>query len=63
MSIDTEMQYEADRDYATRFVAEQYRSRGYQSHFHLNLEIYGVVDGEVAVMIAGDKRMLTDGQR
>lgn len=62
MSKNNEIQFEVERDFATRFVAEQYRSNGYGSHFHRNVEIYGVVNGEVAVVIAGDKRVLTDGQ-
>ena len=62
MPKNTEIQYEAERDFATRFVAEQYITNGYGSHFHRNLEIYGVVDGEVLVSIAGDKRVLTNGQ-
>ena len=57
-----EIQFEVERDFATRFTAEQYRSKGYGSHFHRNVEIYGVVDGEVTVAIAGDKRVLTNGQ-
>ena len=62
MPKNTEIQYEVERDFATRFVAEQYITNGYGSHFHRNLEIYGVVDGEVLVSIAGDKRVLTNGQ-
>lgn len=53
---------ELDRDYATRFFAVQYYSQGFESHFHRNLEIYGVVNGEVTVTIAGDVRTLTSGQ-
>lgn len=62
MSKNNEIQFEVERDFATRFTAEQYRSKGYGSHFHRNVEIYGVVDGEVTVAIAGDKRVLTNGQ-
>lgn len=53
---------EIDEDYATRFIATKYISEGYGPHFHRNLEIYGVVNGEVSITIAGDKRVLTNGQ-
>lgn len=58
----TELQYEAERDYVKRFIAEQYISRGYYLHFHRNMEIYGVVKGEVYVTIAGESRTLKEGQ-
>lgn len=58
----TELQYEAERDYVKRFIAEQYISRGYYIHFHRNIEIYGVVKGEVYVTIAGESRTLSEGQ-
>ena len=58
----TELQYEAERDYVKRFIAEQYISRGYYIHFHRNIEIYGVVKGEVYVTIAGESRTLHEGQ-
>ena len=57
-----ELQYEAERDYAKRFIAEQYISRGYYIHFHRNIEIYGIVKGEVNVTIAGESRTLKEGQ-
>lgn len=62
MARNSEMQFEIERDFATQFSAVQYRSQGYGKHFHRNLEIYGVVDGEVTVSIAGDKQVLTNGQ-
>ncbi len=58
----TELQYEAERDYVKRFIAEQYVSRGYYIHFHRNIEIYGVVKGEVYVTIAGESCTLKEGQ-
>ena len=62
MAKDHEIQFEVERDFATRFVAEKYRSNGYGRHFHRNVEIYGVLDGEVNVIIAGDKHTLKNGQ-
>lgn len=62
MKIENEAQFEIDRDFATQFISEQYRSGGYGLHFHRNVEIYGVVDGEVVVTIAGETQTLTDGQ-
>lgn len=58
----TQLQYETERDYVTRFIAEQYVSYGYYIHFHRNVEIYGVVKGEVFVTIAGENRTLKEGQ-
>ena len=58
----TELQYEAERDYVKRFIAEQYVSNGYYIHFHRNIEMYGVVKGEVYVTIAGESRTLKEGQ-
>lgn len=57
-----ERRNEIERDEASRFSAEQYVSGGYYLHFHRNIEIYGVVKGEVWVSIAGQRRSLTDGQ-
>lgn len=57
-----ELQYEAERDYVKRFIAEQYVSSGYYIHFHRNIEIYGVVKGEVYVTIAGESCTLKAGQ-
>lgn len=62
MRKNSEIQFEIDRDFATRFVAEKYCSHGYGLHFHRNLEIYGVLNGEVAVTIAGDEHILQKGQ-
>lgn len=59
----TELQYEAERDYVKRFIAEQYVSRGYYIHFHRNIEIYGVVKGEVYVTIAGESCTLKEKDR
>ena len=53
---------ETERDYASKFVAEQYVSTGYYLHSHRNMEIYGVVKGKVSVMISGERKLLTDGQ-
>ncbi len=58
----TERQEELDRDYASRFVAEQYHSKGYFLHFHRNMEIYGVIRGRVAISINGESKELYDGQ-
>lgn len=57
-----EFQNEVERDYASRFIAEQYVSRGYYLHYHRNIEIYGVVKGNVNVMISGKSMSLSDGQ-
>lgn len=57
-----ERKNEIERDKASRFVAEQHVSNGYYPHFHRNLEIYGVVRGKVAVTIAGECMLLSDGQ-
>lgn len=57
-----EMIVEMERDFASRFVAEQYISDGYGKHYHRNVEIYGVIKGEVTVVIAGESRTLRDGQ-
>ena len=62
MIKDNESQNEIARDEASRFVAEQYVSKGYYLHFHRNMEIYGVVRGKVAVTIDGQQQILTDGQ-
>ena len=62
MLKDKERQNEIERDDASRFAATQYVSNGYYLHFHRNLEIYGVVNGRVAVTIAGQQKVLTDGQ-
>lgn len=53
---------EIEQDFATRFFAVQYNSKGYESHFHRNLEIYGVFNGEVTVTIAGERHTLSNGQ-
>lgn len=56
------MKNEIDRDYASRFSAEQCLSTGYYLHIHRNLEIYGVVSGTVSITIAGQQATLTGGQ-
>ena len=61
MKRNSEIQYESERDVATRLIAEQYRSKGYGLPFHRNLEIYGVVDGEVTVTVAGDRKVCRGG--
>ena len=53
---------EVERDEASRFAGEQYKSNGYFVHAHRNLEIYGVVRGSVLVTIEGEQKVLTDGQ-
>lgn len=53
---------EIERDYANRFLAEQYVSTGYYLHFHRNMEIYGVVNGRVSVTVAGQRQVLESGQ-
>lgn len=53
---------EVERDEASRFAGEQYKSNGYFIHAHRNLEIYGVVRGSVLVTIEGEQKVLTDGQ-
>lgn len=62
MAKKEERRNEIERDYASRFSAEQYVSNGYYLHFHRNLEIYGVVKGTVLVSVAGKQMTLTDGQ-
>ena len=62
VNISATVRNEIEQDTASRFVAEQYISRGYHLHFHRNIEIYGVVKGTVCVRIAGERCMLTDGQ-
>ena len=57
-----EMKNEIERDSASRFFARQYVSKGYNLHFHRNIEIYGVVDGTVSVTVAGKRKTLTNGQ-
>lgn len=57
-----EHQNEIQRDYDSRFVAEQYISEGYPLHFHRNLEIYGVLHGKVEVKVAGELKVIEDGQ-
>lgn len=58
----TQLQYEIERDYSSRFEADEYLSEGYYLHFHRNFELYCVVKGEVYVTISGDRMLLTDGQ-
>ena len=55
-------QSEIERDEASRFAGMHYMSVGFYPHFHRNLEIYGVVKGSVVITIAGQKKVLTDGQ-
>lgn len=47
---------------ASCFVAEQSVCKGCYLHFHKNLEIFGVIKGKVAVTIAGQRKVLHDGQ-
>lgn len=53
---------EINRDFATSFMGQEYVSTGYTTHFHRNLEIYGVVDGSVTINIAGESKTLKNGQ-
>lgn len=62
MSNKERMKNEIQRDTASRFFTEQYFSRGYFSHFHRNIEVYGVIKGTVNVSVAGEQCTLTDGQ-
>lgn len=62
MIKDSERQNEVKLDYASRFAAAQYVSKGYYLHFHRSMEVYGVVKGKVEVTIGGQKQTLTDGQ-
>ena len=47
---------------ASCFIAGQYQCKGSSLHFHKNLEIFGVVKGRVAVTIAGQRKVICDGQ-
>ena len=62
MKKDQGRKNERTKDEASRFWANQYISNGYYLHFHRNLEIYGVVNGKVAVTIDGQQKVLTNGQ-
>ncbi len=53
---------ETQRDDASRFFAKQYISTGCNLHFHRNIEIYGIVSGKASVTIAGQQRILEQGQ-
>ena len=44
------------------FSAKRCVTKGQAFHFHRSLEVYGVVRGKVLVRIAGESRVLTDGQ-
>lgn len=57
-----EGQDEMEKDKPSRFVAEQYISHGYHMHLHRNLEIYGVVKGKVLATVAGECKLLSEGQ-
>ncbi|MCM1532803.1 MAG: AraC family transcriptional regulator [Ruminococcus flavefaciens] len=56
------IQFEMDGDMPDILVAHKYRESNVGLHFHRNLEIYGVVEGEVLVTIAGDTKLLSSGQ-
>lgn len=51
-----------EQDALSIFIAKQYVSKGESLHFHRNLEIYGVVKGNVVVNIMGQRMKLTNGQ-
>lgn len=47
---------------ASCFVVEQSVCKGCYLHFHKNLEIFGVIKGNVAVAVAGQRMVLREGQ-
>lgn len=53
---------EVSKDYGFRLDGAQYVSNGYYLHYHRNMEIYGVVNGEVLVNILGETNTLKNGQ-
>jgi len=53
---------EVQNDSASKFVIEQYVSKGDYVHFHRELEIYGVIRGNVTISICGERKILCDGQ-
>lgn len=57
---ENQLQYEKLRDTRNRFVAERYNSNGFYYHFHMNPELYCVINGSVTVTIDGDSRRLTN---
>ncbi len=61
-AAESQLQYEIERDYSSRFDADEYLSNGYYLHFHRNFELYCVVKGEVYVTVSGEKMLLKDGQ-
>ncbi len=62
MKKTNDAQYELEKDDSGRLVGFRSISTGFTTHFHRNVEIYGVVKGRVRVKIAGEEKILTDGQ-
>ena len=60
--MDKNIKFEMDGDTSDILVAHKYREGSVGLHFHRNLEIYGVVDGEVLVTIANESKLLSAGQ-
>lgn len=54
--------FEMDGDMPDILVAHKYRPSNVGLHFHRNLEIYGVVEGDVTVTIAGESKQLAPWQ-
>jgi len=48
--------------YQEEFLLKQHSGTSVPIHFHRNIEIYGVVRGEVTVVISGEGRILSEGQ-
>lgn len=62
MAVETEYCDKHRSGEARRFSAKQHLSAGHPSHFHRNMEIYGVVRGKVSVTVADQNCVLTEGQ-
>lgn len=54
--------FEIKGDQPDWLVVHQYRSPSVDMHFHRNLELYGVIEGEVEITIAGETKILKSGQ-
>ena len=60
---DDVIKYESKLDYPSRFNGQSWdKDPGFGLHFHRNIEIYGVTHGSVLASVAGEKKLLTDGQ-
>ncbi len=63
MAVNKEMHTnELDKDFATSFVTTRYMTGGYGAHCHRNIELYGVISGEVLATVAGESKVLKAGQ-